>query len=404
MSRVLGVLALAVFVIGVVGLAQTPVTPRAADGVLLFDNGTGAEVLRLGILFDSPVTVCKEDIIAFGGEAATRLDMGSRTAWIDARLLPGGTLQVAYSGDAQVHSAYWVATAQEKNKVVCRWLIEGVWNAGDLEAIPDFISPEFIFHDVTMVGDILGVEGYTMFVGGSWMGFPDAVFTIHDVFAQDDLVALRVERNGTHTGNLMGIPPTGASVSERAIVICRISDGKIAEGWMEYDALGLLVQLGLAPPTGPPLFSWGASSDATGDIGNIESNWATSHGLNEAWNTGDIALLDELLSPNFIYHGASVTLDLEGYKAYMSAFLAAFPDAQFTLVNTIVEADRAGGYLVGTGTNQGAFMGIPPTGQQIAFKGMSLHRLADGKIVEIWELFDIYGMLVQLGVIPPPGG
>ena len=404
MSRVLVVLLMAVLAIGVVGQAQTPVTPRAADGVLLFDNETGAKVLRLGVLFDGPITVCKEDIIAFGGEATTRLDMGDRTAWIDAEVLPGGTLQVTYSGNAKVHSAYWVATAEEKNKVVCRWLIESVWNAGDLEAIPDFIAPEFMFHGIAMVGDIPGIEGYTMFVGGSRMGFPDAAFTIYDVFAQDDLVTLRVERNGTHTGDLMGIPPTGASVSERAIAIYRISDGKIVEGWMEYDALGLLVQLGLAPPMGPPLFSWDASSNVTGDPGDVEENRVTSSRLNEAWNTGDLALLDELLSPDFIYHGASATLDLEGYKAYMSAFLAAFPDAQFTLVNTIVEADRAGGHLAGAGTSQGAFMGIPPTGQQIAFKGMSLHRLADGRIVEIWELFDIYGMLVQLGVIPPPGG
>ena len=78
MSRVLVVLLMVVLVIGAVGLAQTPVTPRAADGVLLFDNETGAEVLRLGILFDEPVTICKEDIVVFGGEAVTRLDMGAR--------------------------------------------------------------------------------------------------------------------------------------------------------------------------------------------------------------------------------------------------------------------------------------------------------------------------------------
>ena len=397
-------LLLALLAAGVVGFGQTAVTPRTAEGVLLFDNATGAEVTRLGILFDGAITLCAEDIAAFGGEAVTRLDVGIRTAWIDVVVVPGGTLQVNVPKGIRVRDACWVSSTTEKNKTVCRWLIESVWNAGDLEAIPDFIAPEFMFHGITMVGDIPGLEGYSIFVGGSRMGFPDAVFTIHDVFAQDDLIALRVERNGTQTGNLMGIPPTGASVSERAIVIYRISDGKIVEGWMEYDALGLLVQLGLAPPTGPPFFSWDASSNVTGGPGDVESNWATSYALNEAWNTGDLALLDELLSPDFVYHGASATLDLEGYKAYMSAFLAAFPDAQFTLVNTIVEADRAGGYLVGTGTSQGAFMGIPPTGQQIAFKGMSLHRHADGKIVEIWELFDIYEMLVQLGVIPPPGG
>jgi hypothetical protein len=61
MTKVLGVLLLAVLAVGILGVAQTAVTPRAAEGVLLFDNETGAEVTRIGILFDSPVTLCKDD-------------------------------------------------------------------------------------------------------------------------------------------------------------------------------------------------------------------------------------------------------------------------------------------------------------------------------------------------------
>ena len=55
MIKVLGVLLLTVLAVGVLGFAQTAVTPRAAEGVLLFDNETGAEVMRIGILFDGPI-------------------------------------------------------------------------------------------------------------------------------------------------------------------------------------------------------------------------------------------------------------------------------------------------------------------------------------------------------------
>jgi len=72
MTKILGVLLLATLAVGVLGVAQTAVTPRAAEGVLLFDNETGAEVTRIGILFEGPITLCTKDIVAIGGEAVTR--------------------------------------------------------------------------------------------------------------------------------------------------------------------------------------------------------------------------------------------------------------------------------------------------------------------------------------------
>ncbi|MFC2077879.1 ester cyclase [Candidatus Bipolaricaulota bacterium] len=403
MSKAMGVLLLGVLAIGVVGFGQAAVIPRSVDGTLLFDNETGAESIRLGILFDGPVTVCSNDVVAVGGEAVTRLDFGPRMAWIDVVVVPGGTLQVSFSGDAQVHSAYWVSSDLEKNKVLARWIAETVWNRGDLGVLEGLLAPSFVLHDVAMIGDLVGIEGYTWFASAGRMGIPDGVFTIHDVFAEDDLVVLRLERNGTQTGTLMNIPPTGASVSERAIVIYRISDGLIAEGWMEYDALGLLVQLGQAPAMGPPLFSWDASSEVTGGIGDPEENLAIARGIPKAWNERNVALLDEVLSPDYVWHGASMTLDLDGYKGYMSQVLAAFPDFRVSFVRTAAEADMVGASCTITGTHLVDFMGIPATGVQVTFTGMILHRLADGKVVESWELSDTYGMLVQLGVIPPPG-
>jgi len=118
MTKVLSVLLLMVLTVGVLGVAQTAVTPRTAEGALLFDNETGADAIRIGILFDSPVTISKGNIVAFGGGAVTRVDAGVRTVWIDVVIVPGGTLLINLAGDAQVSSAYWVSSPEEKNTAV----------------------------------------------------------------------------------------------------------------------------------------------------------------------------------------------------------------------------------------------------------------------------------------------
>jgi hypothetical protein len=64
---------------------------------------------------------------------------------------------------------------------------------------------------------------------------------------QGDKIATRVTGHATHQGELMGIPPTGKEVTIPGIVVNRISEGRIEEGWLNYDALGLMQQLGVIP-------------------------------------------------------------------------------------------------------------------------------------------------------------
>ncbi len=403
MSRVLGALLLTILAAGAVGLAQTAVTPRAAEGILLFDNETGGDVVRLGILFDGPVTLCTSDVIAVGGGAVTRLDVGVRTVWIDAAVSPGGTLLVSLSGAASVRDAYWVATSTEKNKVVTRWLIEAAWNEGDLEAISDFIAPEFILHSVPLVGDLPGVVGYTMFAIGSLSAFPDTHFTIEDVVAAEDMIALRVLRTGTHLGDLNGIPPTGASVSERAIVIYRMSDGKAVEGWMQYDALGLLVQLGLIPPMGPPNFTWGTPSTASGDPGTPEENVViASRDPLEVWNQKDFSVIPDVFGEGFVGHyDMSTVVGLEALQEYIPGNLLAFPDFRVTIHDIFAEGNLVAFRATASATHLGPFGPVAATGLPWTVDALVIRRIADGKIVELWQLNDMLSLLTQIGLVPP---
>jgi predicted ester cyclase len=77
--------------------------------------------------------------------------------------------------------------------------------------------------------------------------FPNWVETVEDVIGEDDRVVVRVTGSGTHRGEFQGVAPTGRHVTAGGIGIARIEDGRIAEAWAAYDALGLLVQLGAIP-------------------------------------------------------------------------------------------------------------------------------------------------------------
>jgi predicted ester cyclase len=77
--------------------------------------------------------------------------------------------------------------------------------------------------------------------------YPDTRLAIGELIAEGDLVAMTWTATGTHQGELMGIAPTGRSVTVTGIGVDRISGGQIAESWANYDALGMLLQLGAIP-------------------------------------------------------------------------------------------------------------------------------------------------------------
>jgi steroid delta-isomerase-like uncharacterized protein len=124
----------------------------------------------------------------------------------------------------------------------------------------------------------------------------------------------------------------------------------------------------------------------------------------EVWNAGNVGAIDDIYAANLKPHFLPPELpqDIEGFKMFFHAYRAAFPDVHF-----VVEEQFADGETVVTrwrfsGTHQGELMGIPATGNQAEFSGISIHKLAGGQIVEDWVEYDQFGMMVQLGVIPVP--
>jgi steroid delta-isomerase-like uncharacterized protein len=139
------------------------------------------------------------------------------------------------------------AAAVSANKEIVRRVVDGVWRDRDLTIIDQLIAEEYVGHDPTRPEPIQGREGFKQFVGLYQSAFDDATVTIDDQIAEGDQVVTRWTGRGTHTGELMGIAPTGKEVTVSGLTVSRLAGGKIAEEWELMDALGMLVQLGAVP-------------------------------------------------------------------------------------------------------------------------------------------------------------
>ncbi len=111
---------------------------------------------------------------------------------------------------------------------------------------------------------------------------------------------------------------------------------------------------------------------------------------------------DELNDPDFVNLSAppGVPPDREGGKMFLQSFASAFRDARFTIEDMIAEGDRVATKKTFTGTHEGEFAGVPPTGNRVTLTYVDILRLRDGRIVEHWLSMDQLSFMQQLGVIP----
>jgi len=131
--------------------------------------------------------------------------------------------------------------------------------------------------------------------------------------------------------------------------------------------------------------------------------------IDEVINTGKLELCDRYLETDRIdYQNYGLPPGManghEGLKRVLGSFVEAFPDLHLEVQFTVADDDRAMFYISTTGTHRGPFMGVAPTGKQFKVNGVDIFRFNDeGKVDAHWGVFDTFGMLAQLGLVPPPG-
>jgi steroid delta-isomerase-like uncharacterized protein len=136
-------------------------------------------------------------------------------------------------------------------------------------------------------------------------------------------------------------------------------------------------------------------------MAELENKALSTRFMEEVVNKGNVALIDQLLTPNFIDHQQQPGLPpgREGAKAFITAFRAAFPDLHYTVDDVIAEGDRVVARATAHGTMRGDFLGMPASGKSATWQEIHITRYAQGKGVEHWAVVDMYGMLSQLGFV-----
>jgi len=129
--------------------------------------------------------------------------------------------------------------------------------------------------------------------------------------------------------------------------------------------------------------------------------------LEEIWDKGNVDLINELFTTDFVRHGPpAVEGEVRGpedFKGLVSTYHAGLPDFRVTIDDMIAEGDRVVTRWTVRGTHQGELMGSAPTGNQVTFTGYLFDRIAGSKIEEEWVDYDTLHVMQEIGAVPQQG-
>jgi steroid delta-isomerase-like uncharacterized protein len=141
----------------------------------------------------------------------------------------------------------------------------------------------------------------------------------------------------------------------------------------------------------------------------VESNKRLAREAIQIWTTGDLGAADELYASDYVNHQHHDPNDprdlhgLEAMKAFAAEFRQAFPDFHDSIDIQIAEGEMVATRFTSRGTHRGAFMGVEPTNKELSWSGITINRIAQGRIVESWANWDMLGMMQQLGIVATSG-
>lgn len=133
---------------------------------------------------------------------------------------------------------------EDENRNLVREYYEAAYNRRELSRLDDFLARDFVSAGP---GGRMDRQAHATALAASLAALPDLRLTVEEQLAEGDAVATRWSATGTQLGPLFGIPPTGRRVTATAIHIHHLRDGRMVDQWEQFDSLGVLGQLGLAP-------------------------------------------------------------------------------------------------------------------------------------------------------------
>jgi predicted ester cyclase len=292
-------------------------------------------------------------------------------------------------------------------------MYDEVWNKGNVAFADESVHPEFTDHPPTRFFDVgrTGPAALTEAASDFRAAIPDFHDTPELVLAEGDMVAYLGMISGRQEGELFGFPAKNRRMRVWGVNFFKMRDGKTAERWGQFDVLTMMQQLGLAPGPEVPEASaespqFGDPHRAAGETGtDIAANKAVYERMvNEVVNQGKFEVIPELFHPEYVDHVAppGTTPGLEGVKEIFQMFRTGFPDVKFNIDQMVGEGTYVATLVHGEGTQTGQFIQFPPSGKHAVWRSVGFFRVEDGLIREHWGIPDLLGLLIQIGVIPPP--
>jgi predicted ester cyclase len=302
-----------------------------------------------------------------------------------------------------------------------RLVTEGL-NQGRLQVMDELLSPTILDHQSYGPGyppSRGGVKGLTAALRTA---FPDLHAEAKTLVATNDgtQTFAIIKTTGTNTGPYLGTPATGHKIALDIEESARWQDGKMVEHWGVADNIGLLTQMGFFPPNSFPSLSptlldvkYRQQLDSprplipTAATTVDERLAAVRRAVNVGVNTGDIYVDSEVVSKDYVeneFYGAGFPDGVDRHKMAIAVNRTALPNLHTTIhqLAPIGDGSQVFGIMEGKGTNDGPFLGIPPTGRNIDIGIFEyFHFNKDGKVFEHNGVADLLGLITDLGFVPP---
>ena len=362
-----------------------------------------------------------------GGTVTSNNSSGDRTAEIDLHKKGDITRMMGAAGTGRLQP---MRGFDEDYTDIVDYIVRcthKIWEEGGMGLLYTHYAHNCVVH--TPYGITYGREAMLTDSINALSAFPDRrAFADEVIWAGDDEAGFhtshRVIGTGRNTGYSAYGPPTGRRVLTRTIANCYVKENMISEEWLVRDALSMVRQLGLdenevvdrmleaderkgaQPGHGPPERVAGQTTpppnpEKTGT--GFDPGFFVRRSLNEVWNWRRFDRIARDYAPNYLCYTSSDRriYGTGDFKAYVLAFIAAFPDARMNVDDLYWIGDERDGYRIATrwtlvGTHDGPSHYGTPTGRPVEIMGVTHHLVKGGRFVKEWTVFDELALLKQL--------